>query len=87
MRACWVRLLSPDIERPALFDFESAYGSAVYAVKNDYVEVVAGLSREAIGNYHAGENGPGAAKDIGPHTECDWSGYRYNFPHFYAAPG
>jgi len=77
---------SGDIERPALFDFTSAYGSAVYAVKNDYVEIVAGLSRKKSGNYHAGEKGPHAAKDIGPYTLCGPSEC-FDYEHYYAKPG
>jgi hemoglobin/transferrin/lactoferrin receptor protein len=72
------RYASDDVERPDFFDFESRYGSAVIAFKSDYLEILAGAARRKSGNYHAGENGSGAAKDLGPYNGRD---------HSYAEPG
>ncbi|MFC5066416.1 TonB-dependent receptor [Flaviflagellibacter deserti] len=77
---------SDDIERPGVLDPTSGSGSAVIAGRSDIIDFVAGYSRRIAGNYHAGENGSGAAKDVGPQTICGGAGCQ-TYEHYYPSAG
>ncbi len=54
------RAADSSLDRPGLFDFSNASGSAsaAFAYRDDNYEFVAAAAKRRLGNYFAGENGP-----------------------------
>jgi len=67
--------ITEPLETASLLDFTSGSASATFGLKTEYVDFVAGLSRRATGNYHAGTTGDGAVESLGERNYCEPNPY------------